>query len=189
VLTGGSLLACNRRFFPTQLTDCRAFSFCFFIRILNHIPLHLRFGMSGIFCNITKVVLYNVTVELLRGIATPARIYSILDVLMMFVGHGMGCLIVFGWPDQYCTNFMNNTPVGIIGMIIGTSLTAYLTTVHFNDRMIDWIKTDFTILPVREDGDVYTSLVVLTVCNVWTFVAANVVNRPKYLKAFKDRLV
>jgi hypothetical protein len=149
----------------------------------------MRFCMSGMFCNISKVVLYNGTVELLRGIATPARIYSVLEVGMMFLGHCLGCLIVFGWPDRYWTNFMTNTPVGILGMIIGTSLTAYLTNVHFNDRMIHWIKTDFTLLQVREEGDVYTSLLVLTVTNIWTYVAANLVNRPKYLKGFKDRLV
>lgn len=122
---------------------------CFIFRSLKSIPVRMRFGMSGIICNIMQTVIYSTAVQKLDGVAEPARIYSVLYMFMMFVGHGMGALLVFGWPERYWPSFLSNAPIGVIGMLIGTSLTVFLTWIQYDEMIINLIKTYVPIMPGR----------------------------------------
>ena len=143
----------------------------------------MRFGLSGIICNILQTVIYSTAVQKLDGIVEPARIYSFLYMFMMFVGHGMGALLVFGWPDRYWPSFLSNAPIGIVGMLIGTTLTVFLTWIQYDTMIINLIKTYAPIVPVKEQGDLYSSLLVMGVTNMWTFAAANYINKQQPSKA------
>jgi ABC-type lipoprotein release transport system permease subunit len=134
--------------------------------------------MSGVICNVLQTVIYSTAVQKLDGIVEPARIYSFLYMFMMFVGHGMGALLVFGWPkNRYWSSFLSNAPIGIIGMLIGTTLTVFLTWIRYDEMIINLIKTYAPIMPVKEHGDLYSLLLVMGVTNMWTFAAANHVNK------------
>jgi hypothetical protein len=128
---------------------------------------------------------YNYSVAQFESFATPSTIYSVVYFIFIPIGHACISLLVFGWPEKYVPSLMSNFPIGLTAIALGAALTAYLDTVNFNSRVEamlskEWSKFGFdTPNPSEEEqGEFYSSLLVLLVTGVWTFVLSVVINSP-----------
>jgi hypothetical protein len=145
--------------------------------------LQFRFGAVGVLSNVLFMVVYNLAVAYFEHDLTPSTIYSIVYFLYIPVGHLLVSLLVFGWPSQrYCASLLSNFPIGLTAMAIGSALTAYCDYQNFNTRVEDYIRDNFTFsrMPSRPDeapsSEFYTSIVVLLVTSVWTYVLSVYIN-------------
>jgi hypothetical protein len=80
---------------------------------------------------------------------------------------------------------MSNAPIGLTAIALGAMLTAYLDRIGFNKIAVDLIAESWTSFgydseptPEEEKGEFYSSLVVLVVTGIWTFVLSVVINAP-----------
>lgn len=90
----------------------------------------------------------------------------------------MGCLLVFGWPNNYLASLLSNAPVGLTAMAIGSVLTGFLSKMEFDIMVENWMANQFgTKKPEEEEeGEFYASLVVMVVTGVWTYILSTYVN-------------
>ena len=91
----------------------------------------------------------------------------------------MQCLFVFGWPADYLPSLMSNAPIGLTAMAIGTALTGFLSKIEFNTIAEDWISSAFGTPPQdhsEEEGEFYSSLVVMVTTGVWCYVLSLYLN-------------
>jgi hypothetical protein len=127
---------------------------------------------------------------------SPSAIYSILYLIFIPISHAMACIFVFGWPERYLPSLLSNCPIGLCAMILGATLTAYLNSIQFNEMVVEYleewaeyIRNNFTFheMPRRgedqpngngngDEGQFYTSLAVLFVTNLWTYLSSLYVN-------------
>lgn len=121
---------------------------------------------------------------------SPSAIYSILYLIFIPISHAMACIFVFGWPDRYLPSLLSNCPIGLCAMILGAALTSYLNVIEFNEMVVEYIemvweyiRNNFTFYggmpqrePREEGGQFYSSLVVLFVTNLWTYLSSLYVN-------------
>jgi len=152
---------------------------------LHKIPMHVRFGLNGFISNVGFMVAYNMAVVHFQEKAESSTIYSIVYLIFIPVSHALISLLVFGWPDRYVPSLMSNAPIGLTAIALGAMLTAYLDRIGFNKLVVDRIAEGWTSLgyestptPDEEAGEFYSSLVVLIVTGVWTFVLSVIVNSP-----------
>ncbi|GAX21837.1 hypothetical protein FisN_30Hh037 [Fistulifera solaris] len=150
--------------------------------LLNKIPLHVRFGFNGLCSSIWFMIAYNAAVHSFQKIPAPT-LYSCLYLLFIPLQHVMTCLLVFGWPDRYLQSLMANVPIGLTAIALGSALTAALDQYQFNEQIEDWIRNNFTFsrMPPRtpsEKSEFYSSLVVLAVTSLWTYVLSVCINSP-----------
>ncbi|KAL7435578.1 hypothetical protein ACHAXM_004719, partial [Skeletonema potamos] len=130
---------------------------------------------------------YNLLIHAFEPMGHPAsKIYAIFYTVYIPVGHALTSLCVFGWPEKYLPSLMANAPIGLSAMAIGTALTGFLSKVGFNamaDEMISSIiGTEKPVVDVEEkeeDGEFYSSLVVMVATGVWCFVLSLYVNSEK----------
>ena len=109
----------------------------------------------------------------------PSTIYAIFYTCYIPVGHLMQCLFVFGWPADYLPSLMSNAPIGFTAMAIGTALTGFLSKIEFNTIAEDWISSAFGTPPQdhsEEEGEFYSSLVVMVTTGIWCYVLSLYVN-------------
>lgn len=95
----------------------------------------------------------------------------------------MASLLVFGWPEYYFPSLMSNFPIGLTAIALGGGLTAFLDHVEFNERIDEYIRDNYTFsqMPPRvpEDKSVfYSSLLVLVITSVWTYILSVYINSP-----------
>jgi len=111
---------------------------------------------------------------------TPSTIYAVFYLLYIPIGHFLGCMLVFGWPDNYVVNLMSNAPVGLSAMVIGTLLTGFLSGIEFDSKVQSWVDQFNGTLEEKEveESEFYASLVVMVVTGVWSYVACMYVNSP-----------
>jgi hypothetical protein len=156
-------------------------------RLLNKIPMQVRFGINGFLCNVVFMVAYNLSIAQFEHMANPSTIYSIVYLFFIPIGHALISLLVFGWPERYIPSLMSNFPIGLTAIALGASLTAYLDKIEFNDRVVELVKANWayfgskpetTATSEGEIGEFYSSLLVLFVTGIWTFVLSVVINSP-----------
>ena len=147
--------------------------------------MHVRFGLNGFISNVGFMVAYNSAVGQFESMAPPSTIYSVVYAIFIPVGHALISLLVFGWPERYFPSLMSNAPIGLTAIALGAMLTAYLDRIGFNKLAVDYIAEGWSSLgyeseptPVEEKGEFYSSLVVLLITGVWTFVLSVVINSP-----------
>jgi hypothetical protein len=148
--------------------------------ILLKLPLHFRFGIIGLLSNILFIMLYNSAVTVFSTIAS-STIYSAVYFLFIPLSHAMNSLLVFGWPERYLPSLLSNFPIGLTAIAIGGGLTAYLDTREFNERIEEYIRDHFTFsrMPAREPeekSEFYSSLLVVVVTGLWTYVLSVYIN-------------
>lgn len=129
------------------------------------------------------MIVYNMTVEYFDTTAA-SRIYLILYFIFIPISHAMTAVFVFGWPERYLSSLLSNLPIGLTAMAIGGALTAYLDRIEFNESIEEWIRDNFTFshMPPRnadEKSEFYSSIVVLVVTSIWTYVLSVYINSPK----------
>lgn len=64
-------------------------------------------------------------------------------------------------------------------MAIGTMLTGLLSNMHFNSAAEDWISSTFGTEPrnpMDDEGEFYSSLVVMIATGIWCYVLSLYVN-------------
>jgi hypothetical protein len=110
-----------------------------------------------------------------------SKIYAIFYTVYIPIGHALTSLCVFGWPEKYLPSLMANAPIGLSAMAIGTALTGFLSQVGFNAKADEMISSIIgTSKPVEEEeGEFYSSLVVMVATGVWCFVLSLYVNSEK----------
>mmetsp|Transcript_37766 Transcript_37766/g.58487 ORF Transcript_37766/g.58487 Transcript_37766/m.58487 type:complete len:223 (+) Transcript_37766:39-707(+) len=152
---------------------------------LHNVPMHVRFGINGFLNNVLFMVAYNTAVVQFDGLAPPSTIYSIVYLIFIPVGHACISLLVFGWPERYVPSLMSNAPVGLTAIAIGAALTGYLDRMEFNGYVVNLVAQNWNYLgyavtptPEEEKGEFYSSLVVLVITGIWTFVLSVVINSP-----------
>lgn len=160
---------------------------------LDKIPMHVRFGLNGFLSNVGFMVAYNLSVVQFDGMAPPSTIYSIVYLIFIPIGHAMISLLVFGWPERYFPSLMSNAPIGLTAIAIGAMLTAYLDQIGFNKQVVDllaqgWSALGYETMPKPEDekGEFYSSLLVLLITGVWTFILSVFINSPSETSEKKE---
>ena len=160
--------------------------------ILHEIPMHVRFGISGFLSNVLFMIAYNYSVVKFEGMATSSTIYAIVYLIFIPVTHGCISLLVFGWPEKYLPSLMSNAPVGLTAIMIGAGLTAYLDKMEFNNYVVDMMESNWkylgynhveetgpkTTADQENQGEFYSSLLVLIITGIWTFILSVFINSP-----------
>lgn len=123
------------------------------------------------------MLVYNWSIENIPEVAPPTM-YSIVYLIFIPIGHAMVSLLVFGWPEKYCPSLMSNFPIGLTAIGIGGGLTAWLDSIQFNDMVAEYVRNNFehSHMPSGDEGEFYSSLVVLVVTSLWTYVLSIYVN-------------
>lgn len=139
------------------------------------------------------MVAYNTAVVQFQEKADPSTIYSIVYLIFIPVGHALISLLVFGWPERYLPSLMSNAPIGLTAIALGATLTAYLDQISFNMIVVDLIAKGWSSLgyesaptPQDEKSEFYSSLLVLLITGVWTFVLSVVINSPSETSEKKE---
>lgn len=176
--------------------------------------MHIRFGFNGFLSNVIFMVAYNAAIANFESIANPSTIYSVVYLIFIPVSHACISLLVFGWPNRYLPSLMSNFPIGITAIALGAALTAYLDQVQFDERVVEFLKQDWSSYFSSSAGDAtdggssdriaaalagerhlassasadgtdsdgigefYSSLLVLFVTGIWTFILSVFVNSP-----------
>jgi len=149
---------------------------------LHRIPMHVRFGLNGFLSNLLFMVAYNEAVIEFESIFSSSTIYATVYLVFIPISHAIISLLVFGWPQRYIRSLMSNAPVGLTAILLGASLTAYLEKVEFNG----WVDRLYKGSQEKSSTDIgggggsefYSSIFVLLVTGIWTFVLSVVVNAP-----------
>lgn len=153
--------------------------------VLHSVPMHVRFGINGFISNVGFMVAYNTAVVQFQEKAEASTIYSVVYLIFIPVSHALISTLVFGWPEKYLSSLMSNAPIGLTAIALGAMLTAYLDKISFNTLVADLLakswssmgyETDTT--PLNDKGEFYSSLLVLLITGVWTFVLSVVINSP-----------
>jgi len=164
--------------------------------LLNNIPMQLRFGFNGFMNNVLFMIAYNTAVQHFDNVDS-STVYSVVYLGFIPITHACISLFVFGWPERYFTSLMSNFPIGLTAIALGAALTAYLDKIHFNHLVTERIKymwihlgylPDATV-PLEEpgNGEFYSSLLVLLVTGVWTFILSVFINAPPETTEKKDQ--
>lgn len=131
--------------------------------------------------NVLFMMAYNWSIQNVPEVAPPTM-YSVVYLVFIPIGHAMVSLFVFGWPEHYCPSLMSNFPIGLTAIGIGGGLTAWLDSIEFNEMVADYVRSNFTFsnMPVagQGEGEFYSSIVVLVVTSLWTYVLSIYVNAP-----------
>ena len=127
------------------------------------------------------MVVYNYAVTVFEHRTAVSTIYSIVYFVFIPFGHVCVSLLVFGWPERYVASLMSNFPIGLTAIAIGGLLTGYLDSVKFSDRVEEFIRDNLKFLPPRvtadeTDSQFWSSLLVLVVTSIWTYVLSIYVN-------------
>jgi hypothetical protein len=142
------------------------------------------------------VVAYNAAVVQFEHTASSSTIYATVYLIFIPVSHAIISLLVFGWPERYIRSLMSNAPVGLTAIVLGAGLTAYLDKIEFNgwvaEAMIEyWRMLGYKVESSTAEGgnpedasisssggEFYSSIFVLLVTGIWTFVLSVMVNSP-----------
>ena len=151
-------------------------------RALHDIPQTIRFPMAGVFNTILFLVFYSVSLTVFKN-HPPAKIYTVCNILMLPIGHANSSMLVFGWPEHYLPNLLMNAPIGLSATFIGTVCTGMLDKMNF-DAMVNGLLKGIFMSESSEnendgDGQFFTSIFVMIITGIWSFILSNIVNAPK----------
>lgn len=151
---------------------------------LHQIPMQARFGLAGLLSNVIFMVLYNVSVAKFEHLYAASAIYSVVYFFFIPISHALSSGIVFGWPKKYFPNLISNYPIGLTAIAIGAACTAYLDRIGFNEMVEDmirswsWSTLEKVATDEDEKGEFYSSLLVLVITSVWSYVLSVMINTP-----------
>lgn len=180
-----STVAANNNNIPVSPSITIVYEPILLHRVLLHIPLHIRFGMNGILSNVLFMAAYNYAIATLPpDFLSASTIYSTVYLIFIPISHLMVSLLVFGWPERYLQSLLSNLPVGITAIALGAALTAYLDSIEFNSTVANYIMDNFQFsqMPPRtkemehQRGEFYSSLVIIFVTSLWTYILSVYVN-------------
>lgn len=175
--------------------------------ILHKVPLNFRFGLYGFLSNVSFMVAYNAAVVKYENMASSSTIYATVYLVFIPFSHAIISLLVFGWPERYVRSLVSNAPVGLTAIVLGAALTAYLDQIEFNVWVAEAVTEYRNILGYtieeaegkpkqiattvekeasRGGGEFYSSLFVLIVTGIWTYVLSVMVNAPAEPLAKKE---
>jgi len=163
--------------------------------ILHSVPMHVRFGLNGFLSNVLFMVAYNAAVVQFEHMASSSTIYATVYLIFIPISHVIISLLVFEWPERYIRSLMSNAPVGLTAIVLGAGLTAYLDKIEFNVWVAEAVTEYWWMLgykveasttaegekqqdPSNGGGEFYSSIFVLLVTGIWTFVLSVMVNSP-----------
>ena len=147
------------------------------------------------------VYAYNAAVVKFEHSAASSTIYAVVYLIFIPISHAIISLLVFGWPERYFRSLMSNAPVGLTAIVLGAALTAYLEQIEFNtwvaEAVIEYqhmlghtntttnrqLKDASAAASLKKEmsrggGEFYSSLFVLVITGIWTFVLSVMVNAP-----------
>lgn len=151
---------------------------------LEGIPQSTRFLAVGVAGQVIFMAGLNFSMLTFEPLGYPAStIYAAFYLCYIPVGHLLQSLFVFGWPADYLPSLMANVPIGLTAMAIGTALTGFLSKIEFNATAEDWISSTFGTEThdheQEEEGEFYSSLVVMVATSVWTYLLSVYINSAK----------
>jgi hypothetical protein len=130
------------------------------------------------------MLLYNWALVMFEDKFIAPNIYAAVYLVFIPISHFMVSILVFGWPEHYCNSLLNNFPIGLTAIALGTALTAYLDSIQFSKRVDEYVIANFTFLHLtpkeekeEEKSEFWSSLVVLAVTSIWTYILSIVVNQ------------
>ncbi len=107
---------------------------------------------------------------------SPSTIYTYVNILFLPIGHAISSLLVFGWPQKYLHNLFLNAPISIVGTFVGSLCTEFLDRMEF-DAACYKIMQILNIMEVpQETGNMFTSVLVMIITGLWSYILANIVN-------------
>lgn len=145
--------------------------------------MQIRFGATGFMSNVLFVILYNEAVAKLEHAYAASTIYAVIYFFFIPLGHALTCLLVFGWPTKYISSLVSNYPIGLTAILLGSTLTAYLDRIGFEGMAKNWVVSNFLAQKPEdhqevENSEFHSSMVVMLVTSIWTFVLSVLVNSP-----------
>jgi hypothetical protein len=143
--------------------------------------MQVRFGMAGLLSNAIFMVLYNGAIFRLEEIYAASTIYSVVYFCFIPMSHALMSLVVFGWPTHYVSSLLSNYPIGLTAIALGAACTAYFDKIRFNESVEDILRDTMgwqVGTDVDEKGEFYSSLVVMVITSVWSYVLSVAVNAP-----------
>ena len=161
--------------------------------LLNDIPQQIRFALQGTISNVIFMAAYNYAISIFHTTYEAATIYALVYLAFIPISHLLSVLIVFGWPNDYLKSLLSNCPIGLAAIPLGSACTAYLDNIEFNSK-VESILSSLTTGAVVQDEDsdtseFYSSLVVMAVTGIFTYVASVYVNSsPSTIKDDKKEL-
>jgi hypothetical protein len=130
------------------------------------------------------MLLYNRALVMFEDRFVAPNIYASVYLVFIPISHLMVSILVFGWPEHYCSSLLSNLPIGLTAIALGTALTAYLDSIQFSKRVDQYVIENYTFLkltPKQQDeedkSEFWSSLVVLAITSIWTYILSIVVNR------------
>lgn len=152
------------------------------------------------------MIAYNAAVVKFEDMASSSTIYATVYLIFIPISHAIISLLVFGWPERYVRSLMSNTPVGLTAIVLGAALTAYLDEIEFNEWVAEAVSEYWVLMGYKVDtngtkdsvtstlhneasrggGEFYSSLFVLIITGIWTFVLSVIVNAPAESLEKKD---
>jgi len=152
---------------------------------LHTIPQQMRFGAVGVISNILFLTGYSFSLDTFEPMGfPPSSIYSIYYMMYIPMGHMLTCLFVFGWPTHYLSSLMSNVPIGITSMMLGATTTGWLDKIDFDASVFEFLQMHAQGLVgkqelVKEDiQGTYSSIVVMVLTGLWTFILTSMVMAP-----------
>mmetsp|Transcript_16532 Transcript_16532/g.37949 ORF Transcript_16532/g.37949 Transcript_16532/m.37949 type:complete len:140 (+) Transcript_16532:387-806(+) len=130
------------------------------------------------------MIWYNGAIARFEHRFASSTIYAIVYLLFIPASHALMCLLVFGWPTKYLKSLMSNAPIGLSSIVIGATCTAYLDRMGFEVMAEDWVRYHITgetheeTDEAEETGEFYSSLTVMFITGIWTYILSAIVNAP-----------
>jgi hypothetical protein len=128
------------------------------------------------------MVAYNYAALMFERTIAVSTIYSIVYFIFIPLGHAFVSLFVFGWPENYLSSLLlNNFPIGLSAILIGSVLTGYFDSINFTEIVDEFMRDYFIFFKMPpllnaegitdgEKSQFWSSLVVLFVTSLWTYV-------------------
>jgi len=163
-------------------------------RSLLQIPHSIRFLMAGAINNILFILVLNSASVAFEQRYSASTIYSVISIAMIPLGHASTCLLVFGWPSPYLTSLVSTAPIGFVGTALGSIVTGFLEKIHFDRKMHEYLSLIFPLLVTikKDDNEIhehipntYSSVVVLAIVGIFTYLASNLIMGSGSSKASK----
>lgn len=81
-----------------------------------------------------------------------------------------------------------NLPIGFGGIALGTISTGFLDRIAFDSLMRDLLSTlGLMVFKEGDDGNMFSSILVMIITGVWGYVLSTMVNGKKPLKKKADK--
>jgi hypothetical protein len=159
-----------------------------FFRSLHKIPQPIRFQIAGAINTLGFLLSSFVFNKFFHERYHASTLYLLSSIAYFPIGHANTSLMVFGWPSPYLPNLLMNMPIGFGGIAIGTLCTGILDRLEFDDFMRG-VLSGLRLMTFEkdDDGNMFSSLLVMIITGVWGYVLSTMVNGKKTPKKKTDK--